>query len=106
MFQGSLPFFLTGMNPTLSARATGVPKMKPRASIPTTLSIFSSATVLVRRLIECWSKSGSERIGLISLKMIPSEGKSLISRIADLSLWGMNKYKRISTIMHEYYEIA
>ena len=94
------------MNPTLRARAAGAPKMNPRASMPTTLSIFWPSRVSMRRSIECWSKSGSERMGVISLKMIPSEGKSLISRIADLSLFGMSKYKRISIIMHENYETA
>ena len=35
---GSLPFFLIGTNPAPSRAATGAARMKPRASIPATLS--------------------------------------------------------------------
>ena len=40
---GSLPFFLRGMKPAESWWAMAPPRMKPRASIPATLSIFRPA---------------------------------------------------------------
>ncbi len=40
--KGSFPGFLMGTNPQLSRYASGAPKINPRDSIPTTLSIFLS----------------------------------------------------------------
>ncbi len=89
VFQGSLPSFLTGMNPALSLSATGAAKMKPRASMPTTLSICLSLTVSVSKSMASCRSEGSESMGLMSLNRIPFFGKSGMSRMADISLSGM-----------------
>lgn len=81
---GSFPFLRTGIKPASRLRATGVAKINPRASIPTTLSILWPSDVAVSSSIECWRRVGSERMGEMSLKRIPGLGKSATSRILSL----------------------
>lgn len=85
VFQGSLPFFLTGVNPAPSASATGAPKINPRASMATTLSIFLSRAVSVSKSMERWSRAWSPSMGVMSLKTIPGSGKSWTSRMASIN---------------------
>lgn len=86
---GSLPCLRMGTKPASRLSATGAAKMNPRASMPTTLSIFSPPAVAVSSLTECLSNSGLERIVDMSLKRIPGLGKSGTSRMLSLRIWEM-----------------
>ena len=71
---------LAGFPPSRSATAAA--KMKPRASMPTTLSIHCPSAAAQSREIASWNSAASARIGVMSLKTMPGFGKSATSRIA------------------------
>src|SRR5512138_2046148 len=78
---GSFPGLRTIANPAPIAYASGAAKMKPRDSMPTTLSIRSSFQRATKVSIT-WRKSvRSPRTGVMSLKTIPFFGKSGTSRM-------------------------
>lgn len=80
---GSFPFFLTGTNAAPNLIANGGPNKNPRASSPTTTSIFvipflGSVTV-VMWCIRCVNSvsvaKGERRIGKMSRNVMPGLGK-------------------------------
>src|SRR5215813_2603872 len=82
---GSLPFFLTGTKPAPSCWASAPPKMNPRDSTPTTTSTLAARYRAARWSITERHASPSLRSVVMSLKRMPSVGKSLISRIFAVS---------------------
>src|SRR5574340_455505 len=59
----------------------GAAKMKPRDSMPITLSIRSPFQRFTKASITSWKVAASERTGVRSLKTIPCFGKAGTSRI-------------------------
>src|SRR5215472_6375946 len=83
---GSLPRLRIGTNPTPSSYATADPKTKPRASIPTILSISLPRQRSKNRSIDARNKLGSLNTGVMSLNVMPFFGKSGTLRTAARSL--------------------
>ena len=73
---GSLPGFLAGTKDFPISYATGVPKINPLDSAPTTTSKSTSFTIARRESIASLNPSGSCKIEVISRKIIPGSGKS------------------------------
>src|SRR5439155_241574 len=102
---GSLPFFRTGTNPAPSSRASTPPKMKPRDSTPTTTSTEPLGYFAARcSMTDAHAGASLSRV-VMSLKRIPSVGKSLISRILALSeatsMTGRNVTRRPGMTQYE-----
>src|SRR3989339_1475823 len=81
---GSFPFFLTGTNPHPSFNDNAAPKINPRDSIETILSIFLSLYFFAIWLSADLKPFGFLRSGVMSLKIIPAFGKSGTSLISFL----------------------
>ena len=73
---GSLPFFLTMMNPLFARYATGVPKMKPLDSEPRTRSKSTPSRRSIMPSMASLKPSGSLMMVVMSLNMMPGLGKS------------------------------
>src|SRR5262245_18260273 len=71
-----------GTNPRPSSYATADPKRKPRASIPTILSMFLPRQRSKNKSMDARNNTGSFKIGVMSLKAMPFFGKSDTSRTA------------------------
>ena len=82
---GSFPGLRIGMNPVLSARATQLPKMNPRDSIPATLVMLLVRNGSTRASMVFCRARADFRSGVMSLKMIPGFGKSGTSRMKRFS---------------------
>src|SRR6266436_4570035 len=78
---GSLPFLRTGTKPAPSSCASTPPKMKPRDSTPTTTSIEPFGYFAARCSMTDAHAGASLSSVVMSLKRMPSVGKSLMSRI-------------------------
>jgi len=85
---GSLPCLRTGTKPTPSLVAKRGPKMKPRASGPTTASGRQSRSFMsaAKRSVMSDRRPGTPSTGVISRNIIPSRGKSGTVRIASRRL--------------------
>ena len=79
--QGNFPALRTGTNPAPKWKATGAARMKPRASIPTTLSILRPDDIATTELTASLNPCGSPMRGVISRKVTPGAGTSSILRI-------------------------
>src|SRR5882762_1392517 len=78
---GSLPFLRTGTKPAPSSCASTPPKMKPRDSTPTTTSMEPFGYFAARCSMTDAHAGASLSSVVMSLKRMPSVGKSLMSRI-------------------------
>src|SRR6478672_5105512 len=94
--RGSLPALRIGTKPTPSASATGAARMKPRASMPTTLSTTTvplvsrpAAASAVMIAENAW---WSARTGVMSLNVTPSCGQSATSTVRRVSAsWAVRR---------------
>src|SRR5262245_53714362 len=82
---GSLSALRTGTNPAPKWYATAEARMKPLASMPTTLSTLPRPNCTTIRSITVENASSSARSGVMSLNRTPSCGKSGTSRTSALS---------------------
>ena len=79
--QGNFPALRTGTNPAPKWKATGAARIKPRASIPTTLSIFKPCDIATMEFTASVNPCGSPMSGVISRKVTPGAGTSSILRM-------------------------
>src|SRR6266852_3110353 len=102
---GSLPFLRTGTKPAPSCCASAPPKMKPRDSTPTTTSTLPRPCRAARCSITAVQAGPSLSSVVMSLKRMPSVGKSLMSRIfalrAATSMTGVDLTRDIQMTQHK-----